>query len=76
VGLGWHALELFGCDRRGPWVRIDRQGLLWLLDGNKLTTLTADTAVSETPTGTRQTYHRTTVDTDDVVLAWELRATA
>jgi hypothetical protein len=29
-------LDLFGCDRLKPFARINRAGLLWLLDGRKL----------------------------------------
>jgi hypothetical protein len=38
----------------------------------KLVALTHNTAVIETPTGARQTYHRRSAETTDVVLAWEL----
>jgi hypothetical protein len=37
--LGWTPLDLFGCDRAKPFARIDRAGLLWLLDGRKLLAL-------------------------------------
>jgi hypothetical protein len=28
--LGWTAADVFGCDRRAPWHRLDRAGLLLL----------------------------------------------
>ena len=70
--LGWGPLHLFGCDRERPWARIDRAGLIWLLDGHKITAFTADTAVTETATGARQTYRRVAIEPGQVVLAWEL----
>jgi hypothetical protein len=45
--LGWTPFDLFGCDRSKPFARIDRCGLLWLLDGRQLRALTAETAVIE-----------------------------
>lgn len=70
--LDWHPLNLFGCDRERPFARLDRAGLLWLLNGGKLVALTRDTAVIETSTGARQTYYRRPLEADRVVLAWEL----
>jgi hypothetical protein len=70
--LGWGPLHLFGCDRERPWARIDRAGLIWLLDGHKIIAFTADTAVTETATGVRQTYRRVAIEPGQVVLAWEL----
>jgi hypothetical protein len=72
VVLGWHPLDLFGCDRERPFARIDRSGLLWLLNGGKLVALTQNTATIETPTRARQTYYRRPLDADHIVLAWEL----
>jgi hypothetical protein len=36
VALGWGPLDLFGVDRDQPFARIDKAGLLWLLDGGRL----------------------------------------
>jgi hypothetical protein len=58
AALGWDSLDLFGADSNRPFARIDQAGLLLLLGGNKLLTLTADTATIETRTGARQTYRR------------------
>lgn len=69
--LGWHPLDLFGCDRGRPFARIDRAGLLWLLNGGKLVALSQETAVVETSTGARQTYYRRPLESDRVVLAWD-----
>jgi len=70
--LGWRPLDLFGCDRERPWARIDRSGLLWLLDGRKLVALTAKTASIEAASGVRHTYYRAPIEAGRVVLAWEL----
>ncbi len=70
--LGWRPLDLFGCDRERPFARIDRAGLLWLLNGRKLVVFTADTATIETLTGAYQTYRRGSIAYGEVALAWEL----
>jgi hypothetical protein len=69
--LGWGPLELFGCDRIKPFARLDRAGLLWLIDGRKLLALTADTAAIATHSGGKLTYYRRQLETGRV-LAWEL----
>lgn len=71
TALGWGPFDLFGCDRDRPFARIDRAGLLWLLNGDKLVALTEDTAGIATPTGARQTYRRKPSQPERV-LAWEL----
>ena len=38
--------DLFGCDRDRPFARIDKAGLLRLLDADQLVALTAETATS------------------------------
>ena len=72
AAFGWGPLDLFGCDRERPFVRVDRAGLLWLLNGRKLVALTADTATIETLTGAHQTYRRGSIADGEVTLAWEL----
>lgn len=56
--IGWTAFDLFGCDRSKPFARIDRCGLLWLLDGRQLRALTAETAVIENASGSSATFYR------------------
>jgi hypothetical protein len=75
AALGWRPLDLFGCDRERPFARVDRAGLLWLLNGRKLVAFTADTATIETPTGSYQTYRRGWVEHGEVMLAWKLGST-
>ncbi len=69
--LGWLAHDLFGCDRDRPFARIDQAGLLWLLNGDRLVILTAETATIETTTGARQIWGRKP-NAAGRLLAWEL----
>jgi hypothetical protein len=69
--LGWTGLDLFGCDREKPFARIDRQGLCWLIAGNRLIELSETGAIIETWTGARQTWRRKPSEPGRV-LAWEL----
>jgi hypothetical protein len=71
TALGWGPFELFGCDRDRPFARIDRAGLLWLLDGSRVVALAENTATVETPTSARQTWHRRPLEPGRV-LVWEL----
>jgi hypothetical protein len=71
AALGWGPYDLFGCDRDRPFARVDRAGLLWLLNGDRLVMLTDDVATIEMSTGVRQTWRRKR-DERDRVLAWEL----
>jgi hypothetical protein len=71
AALGWGPHDLFGCDRDRPFARIDRAGLLWLLNGDRLAALSENTATVETRTGARHTYRRKP-DEPGRVLAWEL----
>ena len=69
--LGWGPLDLFGCDRTKPFARLDRAGLLWLIDGGKLLAVTSDTAAISAPGGGNLTFYRRQLETG-AVLAWEL----
>jgi hypothetical protein len=69
--LGWGPLDLFGCDRTKPFARLDRAGLLWLIDGGKLLAVTGATAALSAPGGGRLTFYRRHLETGGV-LAWEL----
>jgi hypothetical protein len=73
--LGWSALDLFGCHSVAPYARHDCKGLIWSLGecgGGRLVAVTADTAVIERPTGSRQSWPRRPPD-PDAVLPWEAR---
>jgi hypothetical protein len=70
--LGWTPLELFGCDRERPFARIDRAGLLWLLNGETLVDLAADRAIVEMRiTSSRQSFYRKPAG-PGCIPAWEL----
>jgi hypothetical protein len=69
--LGWGPFDLFGCDRDRPFARIDRAGLLWLVNGDRLVMLADNAATIETVTGARQTWRRKPSEPGRV-LAWEL----
>ena len=56
--LGWTPLALFGCDRTRPFARLDRAGLLWLVEGRRIVAFTAGTAAIEIPAGRQLTYRR------------------
>jgi hypothetical protein len=58
AALSWGPVDLFGCERDRPFARIDRAGLPWLLNGDRLVALTENVATIETRTGARQTYRR------------------
>ena len=72
--FGWGPLDLFGCDRKRPFARVDHLGLLWLLKGGTIVELHRGRAVVQTAGGVRQTYRRRPVEVGRVVLAWELTA--
>ena len=58
TALGWTDADLFGCDDKRPYARIDCMGLIWLLNGNRLLALSADTAVIEMMDGARLTFRK------------------
>jgi hypothetical protein len=70
--LGWTAYDVFGCDRDRPFAQIDQEGLLWLLNGDRLIALSENTATVERRTGARQIFRRQPLAVGDAVLAWEL----
>jgi hypothetical protein len=73
LALGWTPLDLFGCDRERPWERIDQQGLLWLINGNSLVALSAESAIVEILPDRRETYRRRALEPGRVVLTWDLQ---
>src|SRR5207248_2186989 len=70
AALGWGSFDLFGCDRDRPFARLDHAGLLWLLNGDRLVALSAETALIESRTGARGTFRRKQSELGRV-LAWE-----
>ena len=71
AALGWGPHDLFGCDRDRPFARLDRNGLLWLVNGNRIVALSENAAVIEGRVGVRQTWRRRPSEPGRV-LAWEL----
>jgi hypothetical protein len=69
--LGWALGDLVGADRDKPFARLDKAGLLWLLNGNRIIAMCENTATIEAVTGARQTWRRK-ANQPDLALAWEL----
>jgi hypothetical protein len=76
LALGWTATDLFGCDRRAPWYRFDRAGLVLLISGHEIVELTAHDAALRTSTGSMLRYRRRWPATPPVALLWELLISA
>jgi hypothetical protein len=76
LALGWTAADLFGCDRRAPWHRLDRAGLVLLAGGHELVDLTPDVAALRTSTGSVLRYRRRPPARPPVALLWELLISA
>jgi hypothetical protein len=76
LALGWTAADLFGCDRRAPWHRLDRAGLVLLAGGHELVDLTPDVAALRTSTGSVLRFQRRPPATPPVALLWELLISA
>ena len=55
-GLWW--IFLAAATKSVPTARIDRMGLIWMLNGNRLVAMTADSAVIETKGGSRLTLRK------------------
>jgi hypothetical protein len=72
LALGWTAAELFGCDRRAPWHRLDRAGLVLLVGGHQIVELTGDNAALRISTGSVLRFRRRPPATPPVALLWEL----
>lgn len=69
--LGWDDLQLFGADRDRPWQRLDHQGALWFLHGNKIHQISERVIVMGRAEA-KLRYVATSVDPDHVVMPWEL----
>jgi hypothetical protein len=71
VELGWGVHDLLGCDDRKPYTRVGMMGLVWLLHGNRIASMSSSAAVIEMRTGSRQTFRRKLHDPRQV-LPWDL----
>ena len=58
AAAGWTAHDLFGCDDIKPFARLDQMGLIWLIRGWRVVSISMSAAIIETPTGARLTYRR------------------
>jgi TubC N-terminal docking domain len=70
--LCWTAADLFGCDRRAPWHRLDRAGLVLLISGHEIVQVTAHHAELRTTTGSVLRYRRRQPEIPSLALLWEL----
>ena len=71
--LGWSAADLFGCDQRAPWHRLDRAGLMLGVEGRQIAELTAAHAGLRHRDGSVLRYRRRLVPFEPpVVLLWHL----
>jgi hypothetical protein len=70
AALGWKPHDLIGCDEIKPYARVDRLGLIWLLNGRAVIAITGDTARICGATGSL-CYRRTPTDLGRV-LPWNL----
>jgi TubC N-terminal docking domain len=66
------AADLFGCDQRAPWHRLDRSGLVLLLAGHEIVELGSDVATLSTRTGSVLRYRRRPPLRPSVALLWNL----
>jgi len=76
LALGWTAADLFGCDRRAPWHRLDRAGLVLLISAHEIVELTPDVAALRTSTGSVLRFRRRPPARPPVALLWELLISA
>jgi hypothetical protein len=72
LNFGWTAADLFGCDRRAPWHRLDRAGLVLLTGGHEIVELTEEVAALRTSTGSVLRFRRRPRARPPVTLLWEL----
>ena len=72
LDLGWSTADLFGCDQRAPWHRLDRSGLVLLIGGHEIVELSSDVAALRTWTGSVLRYRRRPPAEPPVALLWEV----
>ena len=76
LALGWTAADLFSCDRRAPWHRLDRAGLVLLTGGHEIVELTEEVAALRTSTGSVLRFRRRLPARPPVALLWGLLISA
>ena len=72
LDLGWSRADLFGCDQRAPWYRLDRSGLVLLMGGHEIVELSSDMATLRTRTGSVLRHRRRPPARPPVALLWEV----
>jgi hypothetical protein len=72
MDLGWITADLFGCDQRAPWHRLDRSGLVLLMGGHEIVELSSDVATIRTQTGSVLRHRRRPPAKPPVALLWEV----
>ena len=72
LDLGWTTADLFGCDQRAPWHRLDRSGLVLLIGGHEIVELSSDVATLRTSTGSVLRHRRRPPAKPPVALLWEV----
>ena len=73
--LGWTPRQLLGANRTKPYARIDQQGLLWLVAGNRIDYLDEVCVVLVTRSNSTLTYRVRPHPIDQICLPWELLLT-
>ncbi len=71
--LGWTALDLFGVHAIKPFERLDCAGLILLLNGARVVALSDTEAPIEKSNGSRLTFRRRAVESDEVCPVWGLK---
>jgi hypothetical protein len=71
--LGWQTTAIFGVDTHAPWARIDKAGLVVLLDGGRVVAMSEDWAALIMRRGGRLTFYRQRHTEVEAVPVWEVR---
>jgi hypothetical protein len=72
LDLGWSTADLFGCDGKAPWHRLDRSGLVLLMGGHEIVDLTSNVATLRTRTESLLRHRRRPPAKPPVALLWEV----
>ncbi len=71
--VGWTVLDLFGVHRTRPWARLDCMGLVPLMSGATIVSLSYIEAVIEKPSGARLTFRRCGQVPSEARPVWSLK---
>jgi TubC N-terminal docking domain len=72
LDLSWSLADLFGCDQRAPWYRLERSGLVLLLGGHEIVELDSHMATLRTRSGSVLRHRRRSPAAPPVVFLWEI----